>query len=51
MLEYIDTGVTKFAIGMPTEDEHKTLKEAGYTFMSKGRNKYEPYEEYEIWMK
>ena len=50
-MEYIDTGVTKFAIGKPTEEERKKLKEDGYTFMAKGRNKYEPYEEYEIWMK
>lgn len=50
-MEYTDTGVTKFAIGKPTEEERKNLKECGYTFMEKGRNEYEPYEEYEIWMK
>lgn len=50
-MEYIDTGVTKIAIGKSTEDERKKLKEGGYTFMENGRNKYEPYEEYEIWLK
>ena len=50
-MEYTDTGVTKFAIGKPTEEERKNLKENGYAFMAKGRNEYEPYEEYEIWMK
>ena len=50
-MEYIDTGVTKFAIGKPTGEERKKLKEDGYTFMANGRNEYEPYEEYEIWLK
>ena len=50
-MEYIDTGISKFAIGKPTEEERKKFEEDGYTLMAKGRNKYEPYEEYEIWVK
>jgi hypothetical protein len=39
MIKYADTGVSKFAIGNPTEEERKQLIEEGYTFMSCGRKK------------
>lgn len=49
-MEYIDTGVSKQAIGMPTENERKQLIKDGYTLMSKGK-KADTREEYEIWLK
>jgi len=49
-MEYINTGVTEQAIGMPTEEERKKLKEDGYTHMSSHVSK-EPEESYEIWVK
>ena len=49
-MEYIDTGVSKLAIGIPTEDERKKLKEDGYTLMLSHIAK-EPNESYEIWLK
>ena len=54
MMEWIDTGVTKQAIGIPTEEDLERLKSERYTFMSKGiteptdGSKPEPYE---IWVK
>lgn len=50
-MEYIDTGVTKQAIGIPTDEEREQLIKDGYTLMLKGRKAYAPYEEYEIWLK
>ena len=50
-MDYIDTGVSKQAIGIPTDEEREQLIREGYTLMSKGRSAYEPYEEYEIWLK
>ena len=50
-MEHIETGVTEQYIGIPTDEERRRLKEQGYTLMSKGKNEYEPYEEYEIWLK
>ena len=50
-MEYIDTGVTKQAIGNPTDEERKRLETDGYTFFAKGQKEYEPYEKYEIWVK
>lgn len=49
-MEYIDTGVTKLAIGTPSDEERKEL-EKDYVFMSRGKNAYKPYEEYEILLK
>lgn len=49
-MEYIDTGVSKLAIGIPTDEERKKL-EKDCVLMSRGKNAYEPYEEYEIWLK
>ena len=50
-MDYIDTGVIKEAIGNPTDEERERLIREGYTFFAKGRYAYEPYEEYEIWLK
>ena len=49
-MEYIDTGVSKQAIGIPTEEERKKLLEDGYTFMVSHISK-NPDESYEIWLK
>lgn len=49
-MEYINTGVTKLAIGVPTDEERKKLKEDGYTHMSSHISK-NPKESYEIWVK
>lgn len=49
-MEFINTGVSKQAIGIPTDEERKEL-EKDYVFMSRGKNAYEPHEEYEIWLK
>lgn len=49
-MEYINTGVSRQAIGMPTEEERKQLKEDGYTLMSSHISK-NPKECYEIWLK
>lgn len=49
-MEYIDTGVLKQAIGIPTGEERKEL-EKDYVLMSRGKNSYGPHEEYEIWLK
>lgn len=50
-MEMFDTGVTKFAIGMPTDEERKKLEEEKYVLMSRVKNEYFPYENYEIWIK
>ena len=50
-MEWIDTGVTKQAIGIPTEDDLNRLQSEGYVQMSKGEAKSEIPEYYEIWMK
>ena len=50
-MDYIDTGITKPAIGVPSEEERERLIEDGYTFMCKGKTEYFPYTEYEIWIK
>ena len=50
-MEWIDTGVTKQAIGIPTEDDLKRLQAEGYTQMSRGETKSENPEYYEIWTK
>ena len=45
MMEYNNTGVTEFMIGIPTAEEQKKLKNEGYTHMSNGRTvDGEPYE-------
>ena len=49
-MEYINTGVSKQAIGIPTDEERKKLKEDGYTLMSSYTAK-DPAESYEIWLK
>ena len=49
-MEYINTGVTEQAIGIPTDEERKKLKEDGYTHMSSHVSK-ESKESYEIWVK
>lgn len=49
-MEYIDTGVSKQAIGIPTDEERKWL-EKDYVLMCRGKTAYEPHEEYEIWLK
>lgn len=51
MMEYSNTGVTEFAIGLPTEDERKKLKDDGYTHMSNGITVEEHPQSYEIWMR
>lgn len=51
MMEYSNTGVTEFAIGLPTEDERKKLKDEGYTHMSNGKTVEEHPQSYEIWMR
>lgn len=50
-MEFFDSGTAKYAIGLPSEDEKKKLESEGYTFMQKGRKAYEPFEEYELYMK
>lgn len=50
-MEYHDTGVSKFAIGEPTDEEREKLVEDGYTLMSKGTYAHKPDEKYEIWLK
>lgn len=50
-MDYIDTGVSKQAIGIPTDREREQLIREGYALMSNGQSAYEPYEEYEIWLK
>lgn len=49
-MEYINTGVSKQAIGIPTDEERKKLKEDGYTLMSSYTAK-DLAESYEIWLK
>lgn len=49
MMEYFDTGVSKQAIGIPTEEEREELKK-GYVLMSLHIGK-KPDESYEIWLK
>lgn len=50
-MEWIDTGVTQQAIGIPTEDDLKRLESEGYTRMLKGETMSENPEYYEIWLK
>lgn len=50
-MDYIDTGVIKEAIGNPTDEERERLIREGYTSFAKRRYAYEPFEEYEIWVK
>ena len=50
-MEWIDTGVTQQAIGIPTEDDLKRLESEGYTRMLKGKTKSDNPESYEIWVK
>lgn len=35
-MDYIDTGVSKQAIGIPTDEEREQLIRDGYTLMSRG---------------
>ena len=48
-MEYINTGVSEQAIGIPTEEEREKLKEE-YVLMSSHIAK-DPNESYEIWLK
>ena len=50
-MEWIDTEVAKYAIGIPTEDDLKRLESESYTRMQKGETKSENPEHYEIWLK
>lgn len=52
-MEYIDTGVSKQAIGIPTDKEREKLKKDGYTLMSShiSKDPKDPKESYEIWLK
>ena len=50
-MEYFNTGVAQFAVGMPSEEEREQLKQDGYVFMNKGEMADEPHEPFEIWMK
>ena len=50
-MEKGDTGVIKYAIGIPTEEERKKLIEDGYTHMRNGHCEDEKHEPYEIWIK
>ena len=49
-LEYFDSGVNKYVIGLPTQEQKVALKADGYFMMSRGE-----YEDgsgkYEIWLK
>ena len=49
-MEYINTGVSEQAIGIPTNEEREKLKEDGYTLMSSYISKNEE-ESFEIWLK
>lgn len=49
-MEYINTGVSEQAVGIPTDEEREKLKKDGYTFMSSHVSK-NPEESYEIWLK
>ena len=50
MVEYADTGVNKYAIGNPTNEERVKLIAEGYTHMSNGEYA-DTHERYEIWLK
>lgn len=51
-MEYCDSGVNKYMIGIPSDEEREQLKNDGYTHMSNGvtADKENP-EKYEIWIK
>lgn len=49
MMEYIDTGVSEQAIGIPTEEEREELKKS-YVLMSSHIGET-PDESFEIWLK
>ena len=51
MMEYGNTGVTEFAIGLPTEKERQRLRDDGYTHMSNGVTVEEHSQSYEIWIR
>lgn len=51
MMEYINTGVTELAIGLPTEEERQRLRNEGYTHMSNGMTVEEHPQSYEIWIR
>lgn len=49
-MEYINTGVSEQAIGIPSEEEREKLKRDGYTLMVSHISN-NPDETYEIWLK
>ena len=49
-MEMFNTGVTEFAIGIPTEEERKKLEDDGYTHMSNGKDADDGHP-YEIWIR
>lgn len=51
MMEYSNTGVTEFAIGLPTKEERQRLIDEGYTHMSDGVTVEEHPQSYEIWIR
>ena len=48
-MEMFDSGVNKYAIGIPTDDEKKQLESDGYYLHSNGKT--EDKKPYEIWVK
>ena len=53
-MEWCDTGVTKMAIGMPSEEDLIRLKEEKYTYMSKSKtvpNDGSEPKPFQIWIK
>ena len=53
-MEWFDTGVTKVAIGMPSEEDLVRLKEEKYTYISKGKTVPDDGSEpkpYQLWIK
>lgn len=49
-MEYINTGVSEQAIGIPSEEEREKLKRDGYTLMISHISN-NPDESYELWLK
>ena len=48
-MEKFDSGVNKYAIGIPSEEERKKLENEGYYLSQKGKT--EDKKPYEIWAK
>lgn len=48
-MEYSNTGITEFMIGIPTAEEQKKLKDDGYIHFSNGKDV--DGKPFEIWMR